>query len=92
LDRGQIAGFGAISRQHRFPGSTAFGCFQRDKQGKLMRPGPAEVRVITERETERMIEMDDDELRSAVTKYADDFGSKAAEQLERYVRRQQRSR
>jgi hypothetical protein len=42
---------------------------------------PAEIRAITEREVERMIEMNDDELQAAVTRYAEDFGPKAAAQL-----------
>jgi hypothetical protein len=39
-----------------------------------------------------MIDMNDDDLHFAVTKYSEDFGGKAAAQLERYVRRQQNSR
>lgn len=39
-----------------------------------------------------MIEMNDPELQSAATKYAVDFGDRAAGQLLRYVRRQQRLR
>jgi hypothetical protein len=58
----------------------------------MIRPNAAEVRAITEEQAERMIEMNDDELHSVVRKYAEDFGPKAAAQLERYVRRQQHSR
>jgi hypothetical protein len=50
------------------------------------------VRPITERESERMIEMKDDKRQLAAAKYAEDFGTNAAAQLQRYVRRQQHSR
>jgi hypothetical protein len=72
--------------------SVANGVFGRDENGKPIRPDSDEVRAITEQQAERMIDMSDAELRSAVTKYAEDFGNKAAAQLERYVRRQQHSR
>jgi hypothetical protein len=36
--------------------------------------------------------LNDDEVHKAVARYAEDFGDKAAAQLERYVRRQQHSR
>lgn len=72
--------------------SIAAGIFGRDENGKPIRPDADEVRAITAEQAERMIEMNDDELQSAMTKYAEDFGSKAAAQLERYVRRQQHSR
>jgi hypothetical protein len=66
--------------------------FSRNKYGKPIRPSAAEVREITEHEAERIIDLNDDELLAAVTKYAEEFGPKATAQLERYVRRQQRSR
>jgi len=72
--------------------SVAAGTFGRDESGKPIRPKAGEVRASTEQYAERMIEMDDDQLRSATAKYAEDFGTKAASQLERYVRRQQHSR
>lgn len=72
--------------------SVAAGVFGRDENGKPIRPDSDEVRAITEQQAERMIDMSDADLRSAVTKYAEDFGGKAAAQLERYVRRQQHSR
>ncbi len=72
--------------------SVNAGIFGHDENGKPIRPSADEVRAITEQQAERMIEMKDDDLQSAVTKYAEDFGDKAAAQLERYVRRQQRSR
>jgi hypothetical protein len=72
--------------------SVAAGIFGRDENGKPIRPDADEVRAITEDHAERMIEMNDAELQSAVTMYAGDFGNKAAAQLERYVRRQQHSR
>jgi len=60
--------------------------------GKPIHPSADEVRSITEEHAERMIEINDGELQAPVTKYAKDFGSRAAGQLERYVRRHQRSR
>jgi hypothetical protein len=72
--------------------SVAAGVFGHDERGKPIRPSAAEVRSITENEAERMIEMDDKEIQAAVLKYAEDFGPKAAVQLERYVRRKQRTR
>jgi hypothetical protein len=70
--------------------SVASGVFGHDERGKPIRPTAEEVRAITEQHAERMIEMDDNQLRSAAAKYAEDFGGKAASQLERYVRRQRR--
>lgn len=72
--------------------AVAAGVFGRDENGKPIRPNAEEVRAITTEQAERMIEMKDDELHAAVTKYAEDFGTKGAAQLERYVRRQQRTR
>ena len=72
--------------------AVAAGVFGRDENGKPVRPDACEVRAITEEQAERMTEMKDNELHAAVTKYAEDFGGKAAAQLERYVRRQQRMR
>lgn len=69
--------------------SVTAGAFGRDESGKPVRPSADEVRAITDQQAERMIEMDDAELQAAVTKYAEDFGSKAAGQLERYVRGRQ---
>jgi hypothetical protein len=66
--------------------------FGHDESGKPIRPNADEVRAITEQHAERMIDLDDDQLRSAMAKYAEDFGTEAASQLERYVRRQQHSR
>jgi hypothetical protein len=68
------------------------GLFSRNEHGKPIRPGAAEVLAITEKQAELMINMNDDELPTAVTKYAEDFGEKADAQLERFVRRQQHSR
>jgi len=72
--------------------SVAQGVFGRDEKGMPIRPTADEIRLITEQHAERMIEMNDDELRTATVKYAEDFGREAAAQLERYVRRRQRSR
>lgn len=72
--------------------SVKAGAFGEDERGRLIRPSAAEVRAITEQQVERMVGMKDDEMALAVVKYAEDFGNKAAAQLERYVRLQQRSR
>lgn len=72
--------------------SVAAGIFGCDEDSKPIRPDAAEVRAITEEQAERMVEMNDGDLHIAVAKYAEDFGPKAAAQLERYVRRQQHSR
>jgi hypothetical protein len=72
--------------------SVTSGVFGSDDDEKPIRPTADEVRAITEQRAERMIEMNENEFQAAVAKYADDFGTKAAAQLERYVRRQQHSR
>lgn len=72
--------------------SVTAGVFGRDENGRSISPGADEVRAITEQQAERMIDMDDAELQAAATKYAEDFGDGAAGRLERYVRRQQRTR
>jgi hypothetical protein len=72
--------------------SIAANIFGHDENGKPIRPAADEVREISESHAEKMIDMNEQCLRAAVTKYAEDFGPHAAEQLERYVRRQKRSR
>lgn len=73
-----------------------------EEDGKPVRPGPNEVRAITEQHAEKLIEMLD-AMRSAaaaqkpsllasfqigILSYAEDFGPVAAQRLESYVRRQ----
>jgi hypothetical protein len=67
--------------------SVKAGIFGHQEDGTPVRPDAAEVRAITEQHAESMIEMNDIELQSAVSRYAEDFGPKAAAQLERFVRR-----
>jgi len=74
------------------PASVAAGVFGRDESGRSIRPSTNEVRAITDQHAERMVGMDDAQLQAAARKYAEDFGNKAAGQLQRYVRRQQRVR
>jgi hypothetical protein len=71
------------------PTSVASGIFGRDECGKPIRPSPREVRAITEQHAEQMMDMQDEELRSGASKYAEDFGEGAAAQLVRYVQRTQ---
>ena len=84
------------------PASIAAGHFGQDDEGKPVRPGAEEVRAITERHAEKLIELldtlahaqtaDQDRLRAdfraGITAYSEDFGQHAADQLEAYVRRQ----
>jgi hypothetical protein len=72
--------------------AVAAGIFGHNENGKPVCPSREEVRAITERHAENMIDMNDAELQAAGKMYAEDFGEKAALQLERYVRRQQHSR
>jgi hypothetical protein len=69
-----------------------------------IRPGPDEVRAITEEHAEKLIELLraiperidsgndkhplNNQLKSAIAAYAEDFGPQAARQLEAYARRQ----
>lgn len=84
------------------PEAVAAKRFGQEEDGKPVRPGPNEVRAITEQHAEKLIEMLD-ALRSAaavqkpsllesfqtgIQSYAEDFGPVAAERLESYVRRQ----
>ena len=56
------------------------------ENGKPINPSPDEVREITERHAEAMCGVNEAGWHAAVAKYAEDFGEKAAAQLERYVR------
>jgi hypothetical protein len=84
------------------PEAVAAGRFGQEENGKPVRPGPQEVRAITEQHAEKLIELLD-ALRSApqsgrqsliesfqadLIAYAEDFGAEAAQRLEAYVRRQ----
>jgi integrase/recombinase XerD len=82
--------------------SIAAGHFGQEDDGKPVRPGVEEVRAITERHAEKLIELldtlphaqtaDRDRLqaafRAALGSYSEDFGQHAADQLEAYARRQ----
>jgi len=82
--------------------AIAAGHFGKDDDGRPVRPGSHEVRAITERHAEKLIELLDsmasargnakDEFSASFTAgiaaYAEDFGPRAARQLEAYVCRQ----
>jgi hypothetical protein len=86
------------------PIAVSAGRFGRDEQGKPIRPASDEVRAITENLADKLIDMLDsltsrpgkpaaaDTLPEAFGKiiaaYAQDFGDRAARQLEVYARRQ----
>jgi hypothetical protein len=84
------------------PASVAAGHFGYDDGGKPIRPGSNEVREITERHAEKLIELLDEragapsadldrirgDFESGINSYAEDFGKPAADQLEAHVRRQ----
>jgi hypothetical protein len=84
------------------PSAITAGRFGQEENGKPVRPGPREVREITERHAEKLIDLLD-ELASApanrkdalyakfdagITAYAEDFGQHAADQLQAYIKRQ----
>jgi hypothetical protein len=84
------------------PASVAAGNFGQDDEGPV-RPQADEVRAITERHAEKLIELLDTlaqthqaaeqarlqaAFRAALGSYCEDFGQHAADQLEAYVRRQ----
>jgi hypothetical protein len=84
------------------PSAVAAGRFGQEENGRPVRPGAHEVREITERHAEKLIDLLDsiasapangkDALRSqfdaGITAYAEDFGQHAADRLEAYARRQ----
>jgi hypothetical protein len=86
------------------PHAVATGNFGQDENGKPVRPGAHEVRVITEQHADKLIDLLDSlagaptnakedlktKLTAGITAYADDFGQEAAERLEAYVRREAR--
>jgi hypothetical protein len=84
------------------PSAVAAAHFGREENGKPVRPGTHEVRIITEQHADKIIDLLDslasapangkDALRSqfdaGIAAYTEDFGEHAAQQLEAYVRRQ----
>jgi hypothetical protein len=84
------------------PSAVTAGHFGQEEEGKPVRPGPAEVRAITEQHAEKLIDLLDaiasasaagkaallESFQNGLATYAEDFGEPAARQLEAYVRRQ----
>ena len=84
------------------PSAVAAGHFGQKENGKPVRPGAHEVREITERHAEKLIELLDSlasgpangedalqaKFNEGIAAYAEDFGQHAAYQLEAYVLRQ----
>jgi hypothetical protein len=84
------------------PSAIAAGRFGQEENGKPIRPGAHEVRAITERHAEKLIDLLDSiasapadakdaklwQFMASIADYAEDFGQHAALQLEAYVRRQ----
>jgi hypothetical protein len=84
------------------PSAVSAGHFGREENGKPIRPGTHEVRAITERHAEKLIDLLDSiasapadakdaklwQFMGSIADYAEDFGQPAALQLEAYVRRQ----
>ena len=84
------------------PSAVTAGHFGQDERGRPIRPGTMEIRAITERHAEKLIDLLDsiasapasakDNLSSSFTAgiaaYAESFGQHAADQLDAYVRRQ----
>jgi hypothetical protein len=82
--------------------AIAAGRFGQEENGKPVRPGPHEVREITEQQAEKLIELLDqiagaasngngallESFQNALAAYAEDFGRPATDQLEAYVRKQ----
>jgi hypothetical protein len=76
--------------------------FGQEVSGKPVRPGPHEVREITEQHADKLIELLDqiatapnngktvllETFQNGLASYAEDFGQPATDQLEAYVRRQ----
>jgi hypothetical protein len=84
------------------PSAVSAGRFGQEENGRPVRPGPREVREITERHAEKLIEMLDSlasapdngkdalqaQFDAGIAAYAEDFGQHAALQLQAYVTRQ----
>lgn len=81
---------------HPLTAAVAAGHFGQDDDGTNVRPGPSEVRAITEQHAEHLIELlhggDESQFQNGIAMYAEDFGQRPAEQLEAYTRRQARER
>ena len=76
------------------PSAISAGNFGHDEHGNPIRPGPDEIRAITEHHAEKLIELlyVGKDIQPALAKYAEDFGERPAKQLEAYIRRQDRTR
>ena len=86
------------------PAAVAAGNFGHDEAGRPIRPAADEVRAITESQADQLIDMLDavkatlgkpaealhlpESFNSILAAYAEDFGERAARQLEAYARRQ----
>jgi hypothetical protein len=84
------------------PSAVAAGHFGQEENGKPVRPGAREVREITERHAEKLIDLLDSihagpmsgkealqaQFNTGIAAYAEDFGRHAGKQLEAYVLRQ----
>jgi hypothetical protein len=84
------------------PSAIAASRFGQEENGRPVRPGAREVREITERHAEKLIDLLDSvasapadgkdalgsQFDAGIAAYGEDFGQHAADQLEAYVRRQ----
>ena len=84
------------------PSAIAAGHFGQEENGRPVRPGAREVREITERHAEKLIDLLDSlasapadnketlrmQFDAGIAAYAEDFGQPAADQLQAYVHRQ----
>jgi hypothetical protein len=87
---------------HPLPSAITAGHFGQEENGRPVRPGAREVREITERHAETLIDLLDSlasapakgkdaveaQFDAGISAYAEDFGQPAADQLQAYVRRQ----
>jgi hypothetical protein len=84
------------------PSAVSAGRFGQEENGRPVRPGAREVREITERHAEKLIDLLDSlasapangkdalqaQFDAAIAAYGEDFGQHAADQLQAYVKRQ----
>ncbi len=84
------------------PSAIAAGHFGHNDSGAPIRPGPQEVREITQQHADKLIEILDsigiaspnakvgllESFQTGIIRYAEDFGPRAGEQLEAHVKRQ----
>jgi hypothetical protein len=84
------------------PSAVSVGRFGQEENGRPVRPGAREVREITERHAEKLIDLLDSlasgpangkdalqaQFDAGIAAYAEDFGQHAADQLQAYVARQ----